>query len=105
MIFVVISAKSYIIIIMGMFFILGTLAQVKACSKEKKNPQREPLDVLLLGHDLRRSASSFKPSQRPNSYQVRVYLGLQKQYIVKRTPRTHPDSVFDDQHMDGKIIS
>jgi len=55
---------------MGMFFILGTMAQVGACPKEKENPPREPLDVLLLGHHLRRSASSFKPSQRLNPYQV-----------------------------------
>jgi len=90
---------------MDMFFILGTLAQVKACPIEKGNPQREPLDVLLLGHHLRWSARSFKPSQRPDPYQVRVYLGLQDQHAVKWTPRTHPDSIFDDPHIDEKIIS
>jgi hypothetical protein len=61
---------------MSLFFILGTLAQVEACPKEKKNPPREPLEILILGHHLRRSARSSKPSQRPNPYQVRVYLGL-----------------------------
>jgi len=43
---------------MGMFFILGTLAQVGAHPKEKVKPPRETLDILLLGHHLRRSARS-----------------------------------------------
>jgi hypothetical protein len=68
---------------MDMFFILGTLAQVGAHPKEKEKPQRELLDIILLGHHLKRSARSFKPSQRPNPYQVRVHLGLQDQYVVK----------------------
>jgi hypothetical protein len=62
-------------------------------------------DVLLLGHHPRRQTRASKPSWRPNPYQVRVHLGLQDQSIVKRMPRTHPDFVFDDPHMDGKIIS
>jgi len=99
---VVVSAESYFII-MDMFFILGTLAQVGAHSKVKEKPLTELLDVLLLGHHLKRSARSLKP--RPNPYQVRVHLGLQDQHAVKRTPRTRSDFVFDDPHMDGKIIS
>jgi hypothetical protein len=62
---IAISAESYFII-MDMFFILGTLTQVGAHPKEKEKPPREPLDVLLLVHHLRRSLRSFKPSQRPN---------------------------------------
>jgi hypothetical protein len=88
-----------------MFFILWTLAQVGAHPKEKKKPPREPSDVLLLGHHLKRSARSFMPSQRPNPYHVRVHLILQDHHVVKRMPRTQPDFVFDDPHMDGKIIS
>jgi hypothetical protein len=46
------------------------------------------------------------PSQvGPNPCQVRVHLGLQEQSVVKRMPRSHTDSIFDDPHMDGKIIS
>jgi len=89
---------------MDMFFIFEPLAQVGGCSKEKENPSREPLDVLLLGHHLRRSARLSKPSERPYPYQVRVHLGLHDQHAVKRISRTHPDFVFDDPHMDGKII-
>jgi hypothetical protein len=64
-----------------------------------------PKDVLLLGHHLRSQARAPKPSWRPNPYQVRVHLGFQDQSIVKWTLRTYPESVFDDPHMDGKIIS
>jgi hypothetical protein len=62
-------------------------------------------DVLLLGHHLRSQVRASKPSWMPDPYQVRVYLGFQDQSVVKWTPRTYPDSVFDDPHMDGKIIS
>jgi hypothetical protein len=43
---------------MDMFFILGTLAQVVAHPKEKEKLPREPLDVLLLVHHLKRLARS-----------------------------------------------
>ena len=36
--------------------------------------------------------------------QVRVCLGLQDQSVLNWSPRTHPDSVFDDPYMDGKLI-
>jgi hypothetical protein len=62
-------------------------------------------DALLLGHHLRSQARAFKPSWRPNPYQVRVHLGLQDQSVVKRTHMTHLDFVVDDPYMDGKIIS
>jgi hypothetical protein len=63
------------------------------------------LDVLLLGHHLRRQARTSKPSRRLSPTWVRVHLGLQDQHVVKWTSRSHTNSVFDDPHMDGKIIS
>jgi hypothetical protein len=62
---VTISARSYTVV-MGLFFILGTLAQVGARPKDLENPPRKPLDVLLLGHHLRRPARTSKPSWRPS---------------------------------------
>jgi hypothetical protein len=47
---------------MDMFFILVTMVQVVIHPKDKEKPPREPLEVLLLGHHLKRSARSFKPS-------------------------------------------
>jgi hypothetical protein len=70
---------------------------VGAHPKDLENPPRKPLDVLLLGHHLR--------GQQGHPICVRVFLDLQDQSVIKRMPRTHPDSVFDDPHMDGKIIS
>jgi hypothetical protein len=90
---------------MALLAILGSLAQVGAHPKETENSPRKPLDVLLLGHHLRRPARMSKPSWRSNPYQVRVHLGLQDQSVVKWTPKTHTDSVFNDPYMDGKIIS
>jgi hypothetical protein len=75
---VAISAESYIVV-MGLLFILGTLAQVGAHPKELENSPRKPLDVLLLGHLLRRPARASKPCRRPSPTRVRVYLGLQYQ--------------------------
>jgi hypothetical protein len=63
--YVTISARSYTVV-MGLFFILGTLAQVGARPKDLENPPRKPLDVLLLGHHLRRPARTSKPSWRPS---------------------------------------
>jgi hypothetical protein len=62
---VVVSTGSYTVV-MGLFFILGTLAQVGARPKDLENPPRKPLDVLLLGHHLRRPARTSKPSWRPS---------------------------------------
>jgi len=90
---------------MDLLFTLGILAQVGACPKEMENTQRKIVDVLLLGHHLRRSASLFTPSWRPNPSQVRVHLGVQEQCVVKRTPRLHMALVFNVPYMDGKIIS
>jgi hypothetical protein len=62
---VVVSARSCTIVI-GLLFILRTLAQVGAHPKDLENPPRKPLDVLLLGHHLRRPARMSKPSWRPS---------------------------------------
>jgi hypothetical protein len=89
----------------GLLAILGTLAQVGAHPKEMENSPRKPLDILLFGHHLRRLARMSKPSRRPSPIRVRVCFILLDQSALERTPRTHPDSVFDDPHMDGNIIS
>jgi hypothetical protein len=101
--YVDVSTGSYIVVI-GLLFILGTLTQVETRSKEMKNPPRKPLDILLLGHLLRRPTRISKPRRRSNPTRVRVCLGLQDQSAIKWTLRMHPDFAFDDPHMDGKII-
>jgi hypothetical protein len=98
---IVISGKSYTVV-MGLLDILGIQAQVGACPKKMKNTKEMALDVHLLGHHLRRPARTSKPSHSP--IRVRVCLGHQDQSAIKRMPRTHTNSVFDDPHMDGKII-
>jgi hypothetical protein len=100
---VAISGKSYTVV-MGLLDILGTQAQVGACPKKMENTKEMALDVHLLGHHLRRPARTSKPSQRPSPIRVRVCLGHQDQSVIKRMPRTHLNSVFDDPHMDGKIF-
>jgi hypothetical protein len=101
--YVAISGKSYTVV-MGLLDILGTQAQVGARPKKMDNTKEMALDVHLLGHHLRRLARTSKPSQRPSPIRVRVCLGHQDQSVIKQTPRTHPNSIFDDPHMDGKII-
>ena len=44
------------------------------------------------------------PRWRSKATQVRVWLRLQDQSALNWSPRTHPDSVFNDPHMDGKLI-
>jgi hypothetical protein len=80
----------------------GTLAQVGACPKYLVSTLNMYKDVLHLGRLLRRPAR--KSSWRPNPCQVCAHLEIQEQLAVKRTPRTHTDSVFNDPPMDGKII-
>jgi hypothetical protein len=45
------------------------------------------------------------PRWRPKATQVRVQFGIQEQSAVKRTPKSHTDSVFDGSTWVGKIIS
>jgi hypothetical protein len=101
---IAISTMGYTVVI-GLLAILETLAQVGAHPKEMENPPRKPLYVFLLGHHHRRPARTPKPSRRPSPIRVRVCFGLLDQSAIKLTPRRHSDSVFDDPHMDGKIIS
>jgi hypothetical protein len=70
-----------------------------------ENTQEMLKDVLHLDHHLRMQPRASKPSWRPNPCEVRVHLGIQEQFVVKQTPGSHTDSVFDDPYMDGKIIS
>jgi hypothetical protein len=70
-----------------------------------ENTQEMIKDVLHLGHHLRRQPRATKLSWRPSPIRVRVYFGLLDQSAIKQTPRMHPDSIFDDPYMDGKIIS
>ena len=84
----IVSAGSYIVV-MGLLFILGILAQIGATPKEMGDTPRSPLDVLHLGHHLRRPEKASKSSWRPNPCQVRVYFGLQEQPALKQTPRSH----------------
>ena len=46
-----------------------------------------------------------KSRRRPKPNQLRACFGVQDQRGVKRTPRTHPDSVFNVLPMDRNIIS
>ena len=72
-------------------------------------------DVILLsnireGHEVleerrRRPARMFNTSRKPSPTRVRVCLGLQGQSAIKWMPRVHLDSVFNDPHMDEKLIS
>ena len=52
--------------------------------------------------DVQSLSGSSHQGGGPN--QVRVHLGLQDQSALNWSPRRHPDSVFDDPHMDGKLI-
>jgi hypothetical protein len=99
---VAISARSYAIV-MGLLFIFGILAQVGACPKEMGSTPSNPLNILPLGHLLRRPARASKSSWRLNPCQVRVHPGLQEQFVVKPTFRLHTESKFDVLHLYGKL--
>jgi hypothetical protein len=61
---------------------------------------------ISKGIQIKKEAQSLSGSSHqgggPN--QVRVHLGIQDQYVLNWSPRTHSDSVFDDPYMDGKLI-
>ena len=69
-----------------------------------ENTSRKSLDVLHLGHLLRRPARASNLSWRPNRIRARVCFGLQKQPALKRTPRSHTGSDLGALYMVGKII-
>jgi hypothetical protein len=92
-------------VVAGLLFTLETQAQVGACPKKMENTQEMLKDVLHLVHHLKRKPRASKPSWRPSPIRVRVCFGLLDQSAIKRTPKMHPASIFDDPYMDGKIIS
>ena len=98
-----IYAESYVVVV-GLIFTLRTLAQDGPRPNEMKNTSEMPKYVLLPGHHIRRQARATKLSWRPNPCEVRVNLGLQEHFVVKQTPRSQTDSVFNDPHMDGKLF-
>ena len=57
---------------------------------------------VLNEKEARSSSGLSHQGGGPN--QVRVHLVLQDQSALNWSHRTHPDSVFDDPHMDGKLI-
>ena len=100
----VVSAESCIVV-MGLLFILGILAQVRARPKEVGDTPSCPLDVLHLGHHLRSPSKASKSSWRHNPRRARVYFGLQEQPALKQTPRSHTESDLGALGMDGNKIS
>ena len=65
-----------------------------------------PNDVILLrnigeGHKGLRGSGGGDDDQQGRPTRIRVCLGLQDQSALNWSPRTHPESVFDDPHMDG----
>jgi len=63
---------------------------------------KEISEGVLTEKEARSSSGSSPQGGDPN--QVRVWLGLQDQSALNWSHRTYPDSVFDDPHMDGKLI-
>ena len=49
-------------------------------------------------------SSSGSSYQGGGTNQVRTHLGFQYQSVIKLVTRARLDSVFDDPHMDGKLI-
>src|SRR6185503_4652230 len=97
--------QSCYVIVTGLLFTIGTLAQVGAHPMKMKNTSRKSLDVLHLGHLLRRPARASNPSWRPNRIRTRVCFGLQQQPALKRMPRSQTGLDLGALGMDGKIIS
>jgi len=90
---------------MGLLFTIGILAQVGACPKEIKNTQRKIADVLSLGHHLRGSAmlsTSKLEAQSKSSSSPSQALGAA---FSKWTLSLHTNFVYNDPHMNRKIIS
>ena len=63
---------------------------------------KEISEGVLSKKEARSSSGSSHQGGGPN--QVRVHLGLQDQSALNWSFMTHPDPVFDDPHMDGKLI-
>ena len=63
---------------------------------------KEISEGVLTKKEARSSSGSSPQGGDPN--QVRVRLGLQDQSALNWSPRTHPDPIFNDSYMVGKII-
>ena len=63
---------------------------------------KEISNVVLTEKGGRRSFGSSHRGGGLN--QVRAHLGFQDQSVIKLVTRARPGSVFDDPHMDGKLI-
>ena len=100
----IVSARSYIVV-MGLIFTLGILAQVEERPKYVKRSLKMPKNVLLHGHHHRRPARACTTSWRPSPSRFHVGFGLQEQAALKRMPRSHTESDLDVLYMNGKIFS
>ena len=90
----IVSAGSYVVV-MGLIFTLGILAQVGTRSREVENIQNNLFDVLHLVHHLRRPARAPQPRWRPKPIRLCFNFGLQEQPALKQTPRLHTESDLD----------
>ena len=63
---------------------------------------KEISEGVLTEKEPRSSSGSSPQGGDPN--QVPVRLRLQDQSALNWSPRMHPDSIFDDPHMAGKLI-
>ena len=59
-------------------------------------------EVVLTEKEARSSSSLSHQGGGPN--QVRAHLGFQDQAIIKLVTRARSGSIFNDPHMDGKLI-
>ena len=100
----IVSVGSYVVV-MGLIFTLGILAQVGACLKNVNNTFGMDEDILHLVHHLRRPARAPQPKWRPKPIRLHFSFGLQEQPALKRTPMLHTESDLDDLYIVGKIIS
>ena len=87
----IVSAGSYVVV-MGLIFTLGILAQVGACIKNVNNTFGMAQDILHLGHHLRRPARAPQPRWRPKPIRLYFSFGLQEQPALKWTLRLHTKS-------------
>ena len=63
---------------------------------------KEISEGVLTEKEARSSSGSSHQGGGPN--QVRTHLGFQDQSVIKLVTQARLGSVFDDPHMDGKII-
>ncbi|WVZ93600.1 LOW QUALITY PROTEIN: hypothetical protein U9M48_039568 [Paspalum notatum var. saurae] len=81
----------------------GPITRARARQLNQQEPWRGSGRAWTPARSRRGTRRTSKSSWRPSPSRVRVYLGLQDLSTLKRRPRTHTGSVFDDPHMPGKI--